>query len=46
MGLNYKEVRNERQWKAAKGRSLPKFNSLTLAFGKAYETLYQISLEK
>src|SRR5215210_4572187 len=46
MGVNYKEVRNDRQWKATTGLSQAEFNSLTLAFGQAYERLHQISLEQ
>src|SRR5215210_194961 len=46
MGVNYKEVRNDRQWKATTGLSQAEFNSLTLAFGQAYEKLHQISLEQ
>ncbi len=46
MGLNYKELRNERQWKATTGLSQQEFNSLTIAFGHAYEKLYEISLEQ
>ena len=44
MGVNYKEVRNDRQCKATTGLSQAEFNSLTLAFG--YERLHQISLEQ
>jgi len=46
MGVNYKEVRNDRQWKSTTGLSQAEFNSLTLAFGQAYERLHQISLEQ
>jgi hypothetical protein len=46
MSVNYKEVRNERQWKATTGLSEPEFNSLTIAFGQAYERLYEVRLEQ
>ena len=44
MGVNYKEVRNTRQWKATTGLSQAEFNSLTLSFGQAYERVHEISL--
>ena len=44
MGVNYKEVRNTRQWKATTGFSQAEFNSLTLSFGQAYERVHEISL--
>ena len=44
MGVNYKEVRNARQWKATTGLSQAEFNSLTLSFGQAYERVHEISL--
>ena len=46
MSVNYKKVRNDRQWKATTGLSQAELNSLTLAFGQAYEMLHQISLEQ
>ena len=46
MGKHYKEVRNDRQWKATTGLNQQEFNFLTIAFGQAYEQLHQVSLEQ
>lgn len=46
MGVNYKEIRNERQWKATTGLSKQAFTSLSTAFGEAYEILHGISLKQ
>jgi hypothetical protein len=46
MSVSYKEVRNERQWKATTGLSEQEFNSLSIAFGQAYERLHEVSLEQ
>jgi len=45
MSVSYKNVRNERQWKATTGLSQQKFTALCTAFKKAYELLHGISLE-
>jgi len=45
MGISYKEVRNDRQWKATTGINGVEFSCLTSAFGQAYENLHAISLE-
>lgn len=46
MSVSYKNVRNERQWKATSGLSKEDFFSLCTAFEKAYETLHGVSLVK
>ena len=46
MSVSYKNVRNERQWKATTGLSQQDFFSLTAAFEKAYEMLHEVSLVK
>lgn len=46
MALSYKDVRNERQWKATTGLSREDFFSLSLAFAKAYEMLHEVSLRQ
>lgn len=46
MAVSYKDVRNERQWKASTGLSKEDFFSLCTAFEKAYEMLHGISLMK
>jgi|ERR1044071_2313594 hypothetical protein len=45
MSLSYKNVRNERQWKATTGLSQSNFMALCAAFKKAYGLLHEISLE-
>lgn len=44
MAISYKEVRNERQWKASTGLSEQKFFSLLKSFGEAYEQLFGVSM--
>ncbi len=46
MAVSYQDVRNERQWKATTGLSEEDFLSLCTAFGRAYEMLHEVSLEK
>ena len=46
MSLSYKDVRNERQWKATSGLCKEDFFSLSIAFGKAYEMLQEVSLRQ
>jgi hypothetical protein len=44
MGINYKEVRNDRQWKASTGVSEEQFFNLVKMFGEAYEQLFGVYL--
>lgn len=44
--LNYKNVKNERQWKATTGLSSAKFFRLSKVFGMCYEKLNGISLSE
>ena len=46
MSVSYKNVRNERQWKATTGLSEQDFLALGTAFQKAYEMLHEVSLEQ
>src|SRR5438093_6062295 len=46
MPVSYKDIRNERQWKASTGLSKEDFFSLCAAFKKAYELLHEVSLEQ
>jgi hypothetical protein len=46
MATNYKEIRNERQWKAMTGLSEQEFASLSSAFGIAYEQINGIPLRQ
>jgi hypothetical protein len=46
MSVSYKDVRNERQWKATTGLSKEDFFSLCSAFAKAYELLHEVSLSQ
>jgi hypothetical protein len=46
MGSSYKDIRNERQWKAMTGLTQVEFASLSLAFGTAYEQLHGVSLQQ
>src|SRR3954470_1601301 len=46
MATSYKEIRNERQWKAMTGLSQQEFTSLSTAFGIAYETINGIPLQQ
>ena len=46
MAVSYQDVRNERQWKATTGLAQADFFSLCSAFGKAYEMLHEVSIEK
>lgn len=45
MSVSYKNVRNERQWKATTGLSQQNFTALCTAFKKTCELLHDISLE-
>lgn len=45
MGLNYKEIRNERQWKSATGLSEKQFFKLVPKFGESYKFLFGENLE-
>ncbi len=40
MAISYKEVRNDRQWKASTGLSEQQFKILVKSFGEAYEILF------
>jgi hypothetical protein len=42
--LNYRTVKNERQWKAVTGLSSTKFHSLCSFFGQAFVKKYQLSI--
>jgi hypothetical protein len=44
MAINYKEVRNDRQWKASTGLSEEQFFTLVKMFGEAYERLFGVSM--
>jgi hypothetical protein len=46
MGISYKEIKNERQWKASTGLTSAEFTSLTTAFGSAYEQIHGVTLEQ
>ena len=45
MATSYKEIRNERQWKAMTGLSEQEFISLSTAFGIAYEKINGLTLQ-
>jgi hypothetical protein len=44
MAISYKDVRNDRQWKASTGLSEQQFKSLVKLFEKAYEQLFGVSM--
>jgi len=44
MPISYKDVRNDRQWKASTGLSEQQFKSLVKLFEKAYEQLFGVSM--
>lgn len=46
MALHYKDIKNERQWRATIGLSSAKFYSLVALFKASYEALYGVSLEQ
>jgi hypothetical protein len=46
MGSSYKDIRNERQWKAMTGLKQVEFVSLSLAFGTAYEHIHGVTLQQ
>jgi hypothetical protein len=46
MGSSYKDIRNERQWKAMAGLTQQEFASLSFAFGTAYEQLHCVALQQ
>jgi hypothetical protein len=46
MGSSYKDIRNERQWKAMTGLKQVEFASLSLAFGTAYEQIHGVTLQQ
>jgi hypothetical protein len=46
MATSYKEIRNERQWKAMTGLSEQEFISLSTAFGIAYEKINDVTLQQ
>jgi hypothetical protein len=46
MATNYKEIRNERQYKAMTGLSQQEFISLSSAFGIAYQQINGVSLQQ
>lgn len=46
MATSYKDIRNERQWKAMTGLSQQEFIALRKAFGLAYEQIHGIALQQ
>lgn len=46
MAINYKDVRNDRQWKASTGLSEEQFFKLVKLFGQSYEMLFGVSMEE
>ena len=46
MSFSYKDLKNDRQWKATVGMSEKDFYILCTAFGKAYEMKHELSLEQ
>ena len=46
MATSYKEIRNERQWKAMRGLRQAEFTLLSTAFGTAYEQINGIRLQQ
>jgi hypothetical protein len=46
MATHYKEIRNERQWKAMTGLSQAEFTTLTTAFATAYEKVNGVTLQQ
>jgi len=44
MAISYKDVQNDRQWKASTGLSDQQFKILVKSFGKAYESLFGESM--
>src|SRR4051812_10443700 len=46
MATHYKEIRNERQWKAMTGLSQAEFTMLATAFGAAYEKVNGVTLQQ
>src|SRR4051794_31004704 len=46
MAISYKDIRNERQWKAMTGLSQQEFTFLSSAFGMAYEQINGIALQQ
>ena len=46
MASSYKDIRNERQWKAMTGLSQQEFTFLSTAFGLAYEQINGIALQQ
>lgn len=45
MAISYKDIRNERQWKASTGLSETQFFRLVELFGQSYESIFGESLE-
>src|SRR5690242_6235284 len=46
MASSYKDIRNERQWKAMTRLTQVEFTSLSLAFSSAYEQLHGVTLQQ
>lgn len=46
MSFSYKELRNERQWKASTGLSQDDFFALCNSFAAAYEKMHGVSLQQ
>ena len=46
MAITYKEVRDDRQWKASTGLSQQQFFSLLKHFDQAYESIFGLSMQE
>lgn len=45
MAITYREIRNDRQWKASTGLSEKQFHNLAKLFGEAYEDIFGKDME-
>lgn len=46
MAISYKDIRNERQWKASTGLSEQPFFALVKIFGEAYQHLFGVTMSE
>lgn len=46
MSITYKDVRNERQWKASTGLSSTQFYELAQDFGASYENIFGVTISE
>jgi hypothetical protein len=46
MGVTYKSIRTQRQWRAATGLTEKQFHKLVPLYGAAYEELHETSLQQ